>query len=81
MQSFDTYLEMDSMEISLKLAIVPKNPVESRADLAINIKAKEMIEGGSHFFTEGHRRHTTSGYVPGHYNLTAAMKLTKLDEL
>ena len=80
MLSFDTYLEMDSMEISLKLAIVPKNPVESRADLAINIKAKKMQGGGTNFWTEGHR-HTTSGYVPGHYNLTASMKLTKLDEL
>ena len=80
MLPFDTYLEIDSMEISLKIVIVPHKPVDSRAVFAINIKAKEMRGGGANFWTEEYG-HTTSDYLPGHYNLTAALKLTKLDRL
>ena len=48
---------------------MPSNPVDSRADFKLNIKANEMRSNNAY----------NSDYIPGHYNLTSSLKLTQLD--
>ena len=62
-------LEIDNLDISLKIIIVPHNPVDSRADFKLNIRATEMKSDKAY----------SSEYTPGHYNITSSLKLTQLD--
>ena len=62
--------EIDNMEISLKINFVPHSPVDSTADLKLNIRAKEM---------RSYERAYSNDYISGHYNLTSTLKLTQLD--
>ena len=57
------------MDISLNIIIVPNNPVDSRADLKLNIRATEMRSDKAY----------SSEYIPGYYNLTSSLKVTELD--
>ena len=57
------------MDISLNIIIMPNNPVVSRADLRLNIRAKEMRSDKAY----------SSEYIPGHYYLTSSVKLTQFD--
>ena len=57
--------------MTMRLVIDTTNPLNSKFDGNFHINAKKMR----------HLRDNNREYSPGHYNLTASMKLTQIDEL
>ena len=58
------------MDLSLRLVLDWDNMVNSRVDANLHIKANRMKL----------RRGYSQDYTPGHYNLTASMRMTHLDD-
>ena len=68
-------LEIDNLEMSLKIAISYRNPVDSKADFKLNIGARKMAS------TLISHPLDSIKYAPGHYNLTATLKMTEVDTI
>ena len=56
--------------MSMRLVIDTTNPLDSKLDGNFHINTKQMR----------HLRDYNREYSPGHYNLTASMKLTHIDD-
>ena len=54
----------------MRLVIDTTNPLDSKFDANFHINAKEIR----------HKRDSSYEYAPGHYNLTASMKITEIDD-
>ena len=57
--------------MSMRLVIDTTNAMDSKFDGNFHIKAKKMR----------HLRDYSREYAPGHYNLTASMKLIEIDDI
>ena len=67
----DYFIDIDNMEILLKVVINADNLTDSTADFDFNLKAREMYKPEPDSW-EG-------DWLPGNYNLTGSLKVLEVD--